>query len=223
MCYHLVCGEDLLAENLTELPAEALPFSEACRLLLNRGMGLLFAGEKIACNSEETDFIMRNLYKANLGAGDAMMIARREYLWSISDRLERINASVLPEKWKNLYREAVDFKFRPHREKKEDMKQFWEDVREFFRHAVLQTAGAASPGEIKRGIYSECRQRGETSPLNFVKYLVKSRSVPALGMWKYHTMPTVAVLVPELFRALEEMPEKSCRESKLYQHWLIFN
>ena len=124
--YHLVCGEDLLAENLTELPAEALPFSEACRLLLNRGMGLLFAGEKIACNSEETDFIMRNLYKAILGAGDAMMIARREYPWSLSDRLERINASVLPEKWKTLYREAVDFKFRPHREKKEDMKQFWE-------------------------------------------------------------------------------------------------
>ena len=41
--YHLVCGEDLLAEYLPEIPAEKLPFSEACRLLVNRGMGLLFA------------------------------------------------------------------------------------------------------------------------------------------------------------------------------------
>ena len=46
--YHLVYGEDLLNEYLPELPAEELPFSEACRLLLNRGMGLMLAGEKIS-------------------------------------------------------------------------------------------------------------------------------------------------------------------------------
>ena len=46
--YHLVSGEDLLERYLPELPAEQLPVSEACRLLLNRGMGLLLAGEKIS-------------------------------------------------------------------------------------------------------------------------------------------------------------------------------
>ncbi|MBR7144052.1 MAG: hypothetical protein IKD10_03840, partial [Lentisphaeria bacterium] len=45
--YYHVCGEDLLEKYLPELPAEELPFSEVCRLLLNRGMGLLLAGEKI--------------------------------------------------------------------------------------------------------------------------------------------------------------------------------
>lgn len=221
--YYLVCGEDLLAENLTEDPPACLPFSEACRLLLNRGMGLLLAGEKISGNSKDTDFILRNLYKAILGAGDAMMIARGEYLWDICDRRAYMDSSDLPESWKELYREAVEFKRTPHREEKEDMKKFWEDVRDFFRYAALQAAEANSPGEMEKSIYSKCRKKGEDSLLNFIKYCIKSRSVPPAGMWKYYTMPTVAVLAAELCRALENMPEKTDRKSKLYQHWLIFN
>ena len=81
--YHSVSGEDLIEEYLPELPAEKLPFSEACRLLLNRGMGLLMAGEKIANDSDETDFILRNIYKAILGAGDAVLIADNMYRWNV--------------------------------------------------------------------------------------------------------------------------------------------
>ena len=73
--YRLVCGEDLLTEFLPEINAGDLLFSEACRLLLNRGMGLLLAGEKISSGSADTDFILRNLCKAVLGSGDAVLIS----------------------------------------------------------------------------------------------------------------------------------------------------
>ena len=217
--YRLVAGEDLLAEYLPEFPADKLPFSEACRLLLNRGMGLLLAGEKISENSADTDFILRNIYKAVLGAGDAMMIAEGEYRWQISERLEFIEKSGMPETWKAFYREAVAFKHAPHREQKADMTAFWNEVRDFFQAAVLCCAGEE---DIRRGIFCRCCKAGEVSPVNYAKYCIKSRSLK-LADWKYYTIPPVAVLVCDIHAALNRMPEKIGLKSKLYQHWLIFN
>ncbi|MBE6356311.1 MAG: hypothetical protein E7058_04260 [Lentisphaerae bacterium] len=220
--YRLVCGEDLLAKYLPGIPAEKLPFSEACRLLLNRGMGLLLAGEKIARNSGEEDFILRNIYKAILGAGDAMLIGCGRYCWSIIERLERIEKSDLPEAWKDYYREAVEFKNSPHRQMKKDMQSFWQGVRDFFQSAMVRCAGESEHNELADGIYSKCCKSGEVSLKNFIKYCIKSHSLP-LKNWRHYTMPPVAVLTNEVYRALDEMPEKIVSDSKLYQHWLIFN
>ena len=218
--YHLVSGVDLLEQYLPEIQPENLPFSEACRLILNRGMGLLFAGEKIANNSDETDFILRNIYKAILGAGDAMLIAEKKYKWSISERLELIEKSDMPEIYKELYREAVEFKRAPHRKKKPDMKSFWNVVRDFFQAAVVRCA--EDKKDLHTGIYCRCAENGELSLKNYIKYCIKSRSLPLMG-WSYYTMPTVGVLAVEVYLALSKMPEAIDREGKLYQHWLIFN
>ena len=215
--YRPVYGEDLLAEYLPELPAEALPFSEACRLLVNRGMGLLFAGEKIANGSDETDFILRNIYKAILGAGDAMLIAGNMYCWKIADRLAAIENSDFPEVWKEFYREAVEFKRSPHRNLKPDMKSFWNVVRDFFQEAVRR---CSQSNDVRSGIYRRCYQGGEVSLKHYIKYCIKSRSLP-VARWKFFTMPTVAVLVEEVASALDQMPDKI--DEQLYQHWLIFN
>ena len=220
--YHLVCGEDLLEAYLPELPPEKLPFSEACRLLLNRGMGLLMAGAKIAGNSDDTDFILRNIYKAILGAGDAMLISSGEYRWQISQRLELIRQSDMPDSWKELYHEAVEFKHAPHRRKKQDMVSFWNSVRDFFQTAICRCSGAKKHNDLRDGIYTRCFRAGETSLKNYVKYCIKSRSIP-LWNWKYHTIPGAAVPVVELCRALEKIPAEIDRNGKLYQHWLIFN
>ena len=103
----LVCGEDLLAQYLPEVPAGELPFSEACRLLLNRGMGLYMAGEKLVNNSPDIDFILRNIYKAILGTADAMLIAEHQYRWQLSERLELFKNSEYPEEWKNLRKSSA--------------------------------------------------------------------------------------------------------------------
>ena len=216
--YHHVCGEDLLEKYLPEKPAEELPFSEACRLLVNRGMGLLFAGEKISANSNDTDFILRNLYKAILGAGDAMLIADGKYRWKLAERLDMIEKSDLPETYKTLYREAVGFKRNPHRQKKENMTHFWNAVRDFFRTAALHCSGDRK--DFHHGIFERCHKGGELSIVNYIKYCIKSRSLPLLS-WKHYTMPAPAVLVTSVCAALNKMPEKI--DEQLYQHWLIFN
>ncbi len=217
--YRLVCGEDLLAEYLPELPAEKLPFSEACRLLLNRGMGLLFAGEKISQKSGDTDFILRNIYKAILGSVDAMLIAQNSYRWKIADRLELIEKSEMLELYKDLYREAVAFKQFPHRKQKPDMKSFWNTVRDLFRAAVVR---CAQTNDVHCGILNRCYQSGEVSLANYIKYCIKSRSLPLIA-WHYYAMPTVAVLAVNVDIYLSEMPEKIDRHGELYQYWLKFN
>ena len=217
--YHLVCGEDLPDKYLPEIPAEKLPYSEACRLLLNRGMGLLMAGEKISQASAETDFILRNIYKAVLGACDAILIASGQYRWRLADRVEAITAIDMPGDWKNLYVEAVEFKSSPHRQQKADMISFWNCVRDFFQAAIIRCAGE---NDLLAELYRRSSMNGETAIRNFIKYVVKNRTLP-LKNWKYYTAPTVVLLVNDVYTALHKIPENGVWKSKLYQQWLIFN
>ena len=215
--YHLVAGIDLLEQYLPELPAEQLPFSEACRLLLNRGMGLLLAGNKIAGNSGDTDFILRNINKAILGACDAYLIAEKKYKWCIAERLVEINNSELSSTCKKLYAGAVEFKKSPHREIRQDLMELWSAARDIFRECAENICG-----DWCIYTYDNCKKSGEVSLTNYIKYCIKSRALP-LRNWRYYTMPPVAVLADMVYWELENMPDKAVEQSKLYRQWLIFN
>ena len=215
--YHLVAGVDLLEQYLPEIPAKELPFSEACRLQLNRGMGLLLAGEKIADNSADTDFILRNINKAILGACDAFLIAEKKYKWCIAERLVEINNSELSSTCKTLYAGAVEFKKSPHREIRQDLMELWSAARDIFRECVENICG-----DWCIYTYDNCKKSGEVSLTNYIKYCIKSRALP-LRNWRYYTMPPVAVLADMVYWELENMPGKAVEQSKLYQQWLIFN
>ena len=147
------------------------------------------------------------------------LIAKNIYRWKIADRLELIENSDMPEIYKELYREAVEFKRSPHRKKRQDMKSFWHIVRDFFRSAVVRCAG---DNDLHYGIFNCCCQSGELSLKNYIKYCIKSRSLPLLR-WNYYTMPTVAVLAVSVDIALNKMPQKIDRQGELYRHWQMFN
>ena len=140
-------GERLFAGVERRAP-EAIPWSEAARQLMNRGMGLLLAEENLAARGEAqnkatganlpqplhglsvsggvqpqftganlpqplhgvavSEFVVRNLNKCILGAGDARLVARHAYRWKAPERAEALGDS--------LYREAVEWKFRPRAE-----------------------------------------------------------------------------------------------------------
>lgn len=218
--YVLICGKDLLEEHLLEIPAENLPYSEACRLLLNRGMGLLLAADKLASNSADTDFILRNLYKAILGAWDAILIASGNYQWKIGDRLEAIRKSELPAIWKELYREAVDFKHSPHRVKKEDMNDFWCETRAFLCSALFRCAGVSVASDLTDGFCKEHKKRGELNWKNYIKYCIRTRQ---LFVGLQYRIPSVTMLLTDLYAALAAGPGKLDFESNLYRQWQIFN
>ena len=218
--YRLVCGEDLLAQYLPEYPASALPFSEACRLLLNRGMGLMLAGKKISGRSDEPDFILRNIYKGILGAGDALLIARGQYCWRINERVEALMKSELPREWKELYRRAAEFKRSPSRSKAGEIELLWRSACDFLRASILKTAGTEEKRDLQRAIFEKCEKCGELSFMNYIKYCVKCRSAESPLDWKRFGVPPVAPLLVQLFDSLYRPLDLN---GELYRKWQIFN
>jgi len=104
------------------LEARNIPLSEATRLLFNRCTGLLLAKEMLrdqAVTGEQADFIGRNLAKAQLALGDAVLTTFGQYHWSCPERHERLNRLAVPEAlpWLSEVRQnhaaGVAFKLHP--------------------------------------------------------------------------------------------------------------
>jgi hypothetical protein len=75
------------------LRADMIPMAEATRLLFNRCSGLLLVRElleRTALSNEEADFTVRNLAKAKLALGDALLTAFGLYHWSSRERHRRL-------------------------------------------------------------------------------------------------------------------------------------
>jgi hypothetical protein len=129
--YDLVMGhrrlwgdEKLLTGCEHHCNAKNLPLSEATRLLMNRCSGLLFAREKLKLEPltmEDADFAGRNLAKAQLAFGDAVLTAFGQYHWSCLERHKRLRQLLVTETlpWLDEAREhhaaGVEFKLHPRR------------------------------------------------------------------------------------------------------------
>jgi hypothetical protein len=77
------------------LAAEKIPLAEATRLLFNRATGLLLVREMVerqAFTPDEADFAGRNLAKAQLALGDAVLAVFGQYHWSCRERHRRLAA-----------------------------------------------------------------------------------------------------------------------------------
>lgn len=98
---------DLAAWSGARLHAPSeIPVGEAARLLMNRGMGLELARRRFAANGGRADgFVLRNLNKAVLGAGDARLIAEGRYAWTLAAREAALGDAA--------YARACAFKRRP--------------------------------------------------------------------------------------------------------------
>lgn len=146
----------------------ALPQSEGVRLMLNRGAGLLMARGKLEAGNvsgADTDFIRRNIHKAELGCGDAWLIANHAYLRTGSERLETLETSNVETELKRRYRAALEYKYTPHPNPHEDLKadltavialwlRTWEnypsaDYPKSLRNAALNLRYAAKLGRIR--------------------------------------------------------------------------
>jgi hypothetical protein len=120
----LVGDEDLLTKCAHHRAAEKIPLSEGTRLMMNRCSGLLFAKEKLAkreFTAADADFVHRNLAKAQLAFGDAVLVAYGMYHWSVRERhrlLERLaRTESIPwlQDARRYHAAGVEFKLRPQR------------------------------------------------------------------------------------------------------------
>ncbi len=73
--------------------AENFPAAEGTRLLMNRCTGLLLAQERLGrgeFTAADADFVRRNIAKAELAFGDAVLAAHGQYHWSVRERHRRL-------------------------------------------------------------------------------------------------------------------------------------
>jgi len=102
--------------------AQAIPLHEVTRLLFNRASGLHFASLRLAATDfgpEDADFCARNLAKAWLAMGDAVLAAAGHYHWSCRERHKRLQilAAEQPHGLVSLllsrHRDGMEFKLHP--------------------------------------------------------------------------------------------------------------
>ena len=129
--YDLVMGHRWLHGNESLLDgcghhrdAKRIPLSEATRLMMNRCSGLLFAREKLEhqpFTADDADFVGRNLAKAQLAFGDAVLTVFGQYHWNCLKRHERLLRLGVPETlpWlpevRRHHAAGVEFKLHPRR------------------------------------------------------------------------------------------------------------
>jgi hypothetical protein len=129
--YDLVTGHRLFAgdENLFSgcehhRDARRIPLSEATRLMMNRCSGLLFAREKLErekFTEDDADFANRNIAKAQLALGDAVLTVFGQYDASCIERHRRLQQLFPIEKFswfesvQQHHDAGVRFKLHPHR------------------------------------------------------------------------------------------------------------
>lgn len=117
-------GKDLLRRCRQHRAPNALPLSEATRLLMNRSSGLLFSSsllEQKDFGAADADFVGRNQAKAQLAFGDVVLTVHGLYHASCRERNRRLRAlspkEQLPwlENVRRYHEQGVDFKLHPHK------------------------------------------------------------------------------------------------------------
>ncbi|HEY1108829.1 MAG TPA: hypothetical protein VGE76_09360, partial [Opitutaceae bacterium] len=120
----LVGDESLLGDCDHHRVTQDIPLAEATRLLMNRCSGLLFAREKLEkpeFTGADADFVRRNIAKAQLALGDALLVTYLHYHWSVRERqrqlqlLSKLEALPWAAQIRRHYAEGVDFKLHPER------------------------------------------------------------------------------------------------------------
>jgi hypothetical protein len=124
----LVGDDSLLASCEHHRAAHLLPLTEATRLLMNRCSGLLFAREHLTVEpfeDENADFIRRNIRKAQLAFGDAILAAFGRYQWSCRERHERLKKLTVPLPWRSdlIEHQARGLEFKLHPFKSEEARE----------------------------------------------------------------------------------------------------
>jgi len=201
-------GEEMFAGVVRREPGE-LPWMEAARLLMNRGMGLLLAAENlqsVADGRHPADdsrlsnvhsFINRNINKCILGAGDAFLISRGLYRWRATERADACEA----QGFGGLYRAAVEWKFRPGNGPVCD----WETARQEWLDGKTEVIAAVDDSGYQRSIRSAAR------------WLLRRRTLGEFATFGMDPVVRVLERVAHLVEARSPVPPDVMRD------WEIFN
>ena len=197
-------GEELFS-GIEKVDAAKLPWMEAARLLMNRGMGLLLAKCKVdeasapesRMSGADCDFVNRNINKCILGAGDAFLVSRGLYRWRAEERAEELKA----QGDDGLYARAVEWKFHPTEEPVCDL----ETARETWLDGYLEVIAAVGDDDYRRTLR------------NAARWLVRRRSIGEIRTFALNPVVRVLESVERHVRA------RTAPDDSLMRDWEIFN
>jgi len=185
-------GEDLFS-GIAKIDAAKLPWMEAARLLMNRGMGLLFA----MTGNHGLDFVNRNINKCILGVGDAFLVSRGLYNWRIEDRA----AALAAQGDDGLYARAVEWKFRPTEEPVCNL----ETARETWLDGHLEVIAAVGDDDYRRTFR------------NAARWVVRRHSIGEISTFALN--PVVRILES----VKRHVRDRAAPDDSLMRDWEIFN
>ena len=202
-------GEALFS-GIAKIDAAKLPWMEAARLMMNRGMGLLFAmtESKKSWSSElelekglelvrNREFVNRNINKCILGVGDAFLVSRGLYRWRAEDRAAALKA----QGDDGLYARAVEWKFRPTEEPVCDL----ETARETWLNGYMEVIAAVGDDDCRRTLR------------NVARWLVRRRSIGEIRTFALN--PVVRILES----VKRHVRDRAAPDDSLMRDWEIFN
>lgn len=225
--YRVIYGDPDIFADAPVIPLKRLPWREGARLLLNRGTGLLLARRKLADNIDP-EFIRRNLYKAILGCGDALLIAKHCYRQHGLERAGEVRRLYPGSPLAALYEEALQYKYRPNPESPESfegLKARLQETRRIFLESVAQFAeiicgrSFPTPLDAARGIaYAGSESPGDVlkNMLLSLRYLCRTPSL----LRPLHEHPRVK-LMGLLVKCMEMEPGDD--EAVFLKLWTRFN
>ncbi|MFI4911109.1 MAG: hypothetical protein ACIAQZ_05525 [Sedimentisphaeraceae bacterium JB056] len=171
---HMVTyGPQDILDNIPEFDGNQIPIIEATKLLLNRAVGLLLSKEKLKAGKlSETDneFVTRNIYKAIMASGDAVLMCEGTYDYSYSKRLELMKAikgSSLVRQLDiyELYCDSMKYKFVPEKNiyDEKQLSELLEKASDQLMEMFYKTAAKAHNADsnntyriFSRGMFNEC-------------------------------------------------------------------
>ena len=214
-------GEELFS-GIAKIDAAKLPWMEAARLLMNRGMGLLLAKLKVeslklkvdrssdvecrmspACRPSpdarqaDSDFIARNINKCILGVGDAFLVSRGLYRWRAEDRAAALKA----QGDNGLYARAVEWKFRPTEDTVCDL----ETARETWLNGYMEVIAAVGDDDCRRTLR------------NAARWLVRRHSIGEIRTFALNPVVRILEAVKRHVR------DRADPDDSLMRDWEIFN
>ena len=253
--HRLVCGTDLLAT--VECPdAHELPILEALRLLVNRGMGLLFAAQQLAdapkdddghvTDGKVIDFAVRNLHKAALGAGDALLIAQKRYDYNLERRRQIIlydaHANGIYKEVGPSYQAARDFKVLPGTSRMDPQEQLpayiglWLNAARNFVAITTDRSAAVleTTQQLSACIYKHPAFIGRSPLVNAIRWFVKTKNAKPLHLlFKNPTVRLFSCLHETLYNIQRNLDNNQplpqaigkmdSHKQELTRLWNIFN
>jgi hypothetical protein len=130
-----VVGDAAFVPALKHFCVERIPTWDVLNLLVNRGTLIVINDQLIAVReltTEEKQRIVKLAMKAIIGYGDAQLYFLGRYDWSYAEKQRRMrDCEEVPESFRKLYDEAIEFRFQPRYIDYEDrdMAEWMNDLR----------------------------------------------------------------------------------------------